>query len=76
MLTVKLPPIWDARKFALRYELDFRTDFYINGLGELVVLPVLADDPPIFELPDPPRIPRPTIDEIVARIEALELKVK
>lgn len=47
-----LPPIWDAKKFATRYSLDYQKDFYVGGNGKLVVFPVLPDNPPIFDLPD------------------------
>lgn len=52
-----LPLSWDARKFALRYNLNFNTDFYVNTNAQLVVFPRLPDDPPIFDVPDPPSIP-------------------
>jgi hypothetical protein len=72
-----LPKTWDAKKFAVRYGLNaLQGDFYINAEGQLVVFPPLLDDPPIFENADPPKPPKPTIDEIVTRIEALEIKVK
>ena len=49
------PGLWDAKKFAVRYNLNaLKPDFYVNGEGLLVVFPTLPDDPPIFDLPDPP----------------------
>jgi len=54
MRTYVLPSVWDAKKFASRYRLNSQTDFYVGGDGKLVVFPVIPDDPPIFELPDPP----------------------
>lgn len=53
MITITPPPIWDAKKFAARYGLDFNKDFYVDADGQLVVFPTLPDDPPIFEAPDP-----------------------
>jgi hypothetical protein len=50
-----LPPVWSPPKFATRYSLNRDKDFYVNGDGKLVVFPTLPDDPPIFELPDPPK---------------------
>lgn len=52
MRTYTLPASWDALKFATRYSLDRNSDFYVDSTGQLVVFPVLPDDPPIFELPD------------------------
>jgi hypothetical protein len=69
MTTHKLPDIWDAKKFALRYGLNFQSDFYVNGKGELVVFPDLPDNPPIFEEPDPVVI-KPTVEEELASIKA------
>jgi len=48
-----LPPVWDAKKFAARYSLDSRIDFYVNAERKLVVFPTISDNPPIFDLPDP-----------------------
>jgi hypothetical protein len=59
------PPIWDAGKFAVRYGLNKDKDFYVNGEGKLVVFSVLPDNPPIFELSDPPQ-PRLHLDGKVA----------
>jgi hypothetical protein len=53
MKNYTLPPIWDAKKFADRYGLDKDRDFYINASGQLIVFPVLPNDPPIFEATDP-----------------------
>ena len=50
-----LPPSWSAPKFAARYGLNPDTDFYITGEGLLRVFPTLPDNPPIFDLPDPPQ---------------------
>lgn len=59
MKTYVLPAVWDAEKFAKRYNLDpFSGDFYVGGNGDLVVIPTLPDSPPIFEAPDP-SIPAP-----------------
>jgi len=55
MKTFSLPALWDAKKFAARYSLNLHTDFYIDGEGMLVVFPDLRDDPPVFDLPDPPK---------------------
>ena len=53
--TLPGPGLWDAKKFAVRYNLNaLKPDFYVNGEGLLVVFPALSDDPPIFEQPDPP----------------------
>ncbi|MDO8712986.1 MAG: hypothetical protein Q7K13_00675 [Polynucleobacter sp.] len=48
-----LPPVWDAKKFALRYGLDFMFDFDVIG-SELIVHKgeLVTDEPPIFDLPD------------------------
>jgi hypothetical protein len=46
---------WDAGKFATRYGIKMNDDFYVAG-GKLVVVPPIADDPPIFEAPDPANI--------------------
>lgn len=76
-MIIKPPVLWDAKKFAERYRLDLRRDFYIDGEGMLIVLPKLPDDPPIFEAPDPPVTIKPVrqeLDEIKARLDALESK--
>ena len=66
MTTYDLPPIWDAKKFAVRYSLNQHSaDFYVNGDGKLVVSVILPDDPPIFEPPDPPP---PTITSQIAAL--------
>ena len=68
-----LPLSWDARKFAIRYNLNRDQDFYVDGEGKLVVFPVLPDDPPIFELPDPPG---PTEKELLdQRLTAIESRL-
>lgn len=71
-----LPETWDVAKFARRYHLDFRQDFYVDGIGQLVVFPLLPDDPPVFEASDPPTAPKPTVEDLIKRIETLESKVK
>ena len=53
MRTYPLPISWSALKFAARYQLNTHVDFYVAG-DNLVVFPKLQDDPPIFDLPDPP----------------------
>jgi hypothetical protein len=68
MKTFTMPPVWDSRKFATRYNLDFNKDFYIDGDRKLVVFPDLPDDPPIMEAPDPVT-PKKTIEE-----ELMEIK--
>jgi hypothetical protein len=75
MKVYPLPKTWDVAKFITRYGLDRDTDLYINTDGKLVVLLPLADDPPIFELPDPPK-KAATLDDLIKRIETLEGKVK
>jgi hypothetical protein len=69
MQTFELPKVWDARKFAARYGLDYLKDFYVNAEGLLVVFPNIPDDPPIFEASDPP-VEKPTVDEELAAIKA------
>ena len=54
MAVFSLPPVWDSLKFAARYKLDPFKDYYVDGNGELVVAVDLPDNPPIFDLPDPP----------------------
>ena len=77
MKTYRLPPSWSPTKFASRYGLNRDRDFYVNGGGDLVVFPVLVDDPPIIELPDVV-IPKRPIDEelseIKGRLIALEVR--
>lgn len=53
MRTYVLPPAFDGAKFAKRYGLDSMKDFYVRD-KELIVFKDIADDPPIFEPPDPP----------------------
>lgn len=74
------PQIWDGKKFAARYGLNFNQDLYVDGDGNLVVFPVLPDDPPIFELSDPPgptkeQILEQEIAQIKTRLTLLETKV-
>ena len=82
MTEYTLPPIWDALKFAHRYGLDFGPagkDFYVGGNGKLVVFPTLPDDPPIFELPDPPGpTEKELLEQRLTKIEAdiVDLRVR
>jgi len=55
MKTFMPPKVWDAKKFATRYGLNTNADFYVDAEGLLVVFPDLPDDPPVFDLPDPPK---------------------
>ena len=57
MNSYRRPPIFDGGKFALRYGIDslagaFWADETMLYLRDGLMLP---DDPPIFELPDPPK---------------------
>ena len=47
------PLNFSGAKFALRYGLDSRKDFWIVG-NSIFVPDGILDDPPIFETPDPP----------------------
>ena len=69
MKIYKKPASFDGAKFASRYKLDPFKDFYDDGLGNLVVLKELPDDPPIFEAPDP-AVKKPTLEERVTKLEA------
>lgn len=71
-----LPPVWDSKKFAARYGLNFIFDYFVTG-GDLVVHKgeLVTDDPPIFEAPDPPKPPDPTPKELLDKITALEVDV-
>ena len=51
-----MPTVFSSIKFAARYGLSaINGDFFVDGKGMLNVPDNLRDDPPIFELPDPPQ---------------------
>lgn len=55
MKTHKLPAVWDANKFAVRYGLNaFRAEFFVDENGLLNYPDTLPDDL-IFEIPDSPK---------------------
>ena len=67
---------WDGLKFAARYGyIPLEGKYYVNGEGKLVVPDDFPDEVPIFEAPDAPKPPKPTVDELIARIELLESDV-
>lgn len=52
MKVITPPAGWDAMKFATRYSLDYKTDFYLDGNRQLHY-PDALPDAPIFDFPDP-----------------------
>lgn len=75
-----MPKEFDGAKFAARYKLDARGDFWSDG--KLLYVPDnLPDDPPIFELPDPPqpsltsRIQAMTAQQLTTNLKSILLEI-